>query len=187
MKSNKAVIIIVVLAVLIVSVNMMTVGRYFKAKNVEPNVETVTHTITAKVFPIPDRIIVHSTEKEVVLEKDDLAFAEIIKINESRVQPNWQENMNGRGPIENREEILKEKHVEYVYDNPIARVYPYYNEYEHVAKSFFFYVTGEWNNCVGFHEIYEGNTDIYHRFGDLNVSAEFVEKVNEILESAPLS
>lgn len=185
MKSNK--IIIILLIVLIAAVNVMTFGRYFKSQNIDPKVETVTETVTAKVFPIPDRIVVHSVEKDIVLEKDDPAFAEIIKINESRVLPNWQENMKGRGPIENREEILKEKHVEYVYDNPIARVYPYYNEYEHVAKSLFFYVTGEWNNCVGFHEILEGNTDIYHRFGDLNVSAEYVEKVNEVLGSVPLS
>lgn len=182
MKSNKIVIVTVVLAVLIVAVNAVTLIWVFANKDTPAPSEDVLEVITAEFFPLPDRIIVHSPEKEVVLERNDAAFADIIRINESRVVPNWIDSIGGRGFIADKEEIANEKYVEYVYDDPEMRVYPYYNEFEHLVKSFIFYVNGEWNTCVCLYEIYDGDKEVYHRFGDFNPSPEFVNKVNEILK-----
>lgn len=182
MKSNKIIIITVVLAVLALAVNTVTLIWYFSNDNTDTTEENVPEVITAEFFPLPDRIIVHSPEKEIVLEPQDDAFADIIRINESRVFPNWIDSMGGRGFIADKEEIVNEKYVEYVYDDPEMRVYPYYNEFEHLVKSFIFYVNGEWNTCVCLYEVYDGDKEVYHRFGDLNPSSEFVNKVNEILK-----
>lgn len=182
MKLSKTSIAVISLAVVIVAVNVLTLAWYFGHASSENETGTLTETVTAEFFPVPDRILVYSPEKEVIIEKDDPVFAEIIKINESRVQPNWVDTMGGRGFLDGREDIADEKYIEYIYDNPVSRVYPYYNDSEHSPKGIIFHIYGEWYTCFSMYEPRDNQSDVYNRFGDLNASSTLIAKIEEILK-----